>query len=145
MAQNKPGYHTSQGFAIHSPVLDKWITASTWTSWEKHEHDSLLDKFAVVDLPVQIASIETTARLIRDALPDRIAEELREVGKQLDLNRDWLDKAVTNKYHDYYVQNSREAIKKFERYDQQLRLLLGGPLDIVEITRETNIAHRVLP
>lgn len=145
MAQNKPGVHTSQGFAIHSPVLGKWVNAITWAAYDRPKNTSLLRRFTVVDLPVQIASIETTARLIRDALPRCIEEELREVGKQLDNTRTLVNRAVTNNWDAHYIWHNMNNIQQLENDDQQLRTLLNGPLDIVEITRETNIVHRVLP
>lgn len=144
MAHKKPGSYRSRGYAIHSRPLDLWVNARTWGSDGTPPGQNIVRYVDLVDHPVQLTSNEATMRRIIAALPARIAEELRDLRRRMDHARQPLDEARARQA-DFYIQHWQEKIDEFGRLMQQLQDLMNGPLDMVEITRETTVTHRVVP
>jgi hypothetical protein len=144
MAHKKPGSYRSRGYAIRSRPLDLWVNARTWGSDGTPPGQNIVRYIDLVDHPVQLTSNETAMRRIIAALPARITEEMNDLRRRTAHVPQRLNEARARQ-DDIQIRYWQEKLDHFEQQMQQLRDLMNGPLDMVEITRETTITHQVVP
>lgn len=144
MAHNKPGSYRSRGYAIYSRPLGLWVNARTWGSDGTPPGYNIVRYVDLVGHPVQLAGNEAMMRRIIAALPARITDELKDLRSRMDHARQPLSEARARQ-EDAFIQHWQKKINEFERQMQQLQDLMNGPLELVEITRETTVTHRVMP
>lgn len=144
VAHKKPGSYLSRGYAIRSRPLDQWVHARTQVSKATQPGQNIVCSVDLADHPVQLTRNAATMRRIIAALPACISNELRGWQASVDHEQQRLSAAVARQDDDMILHHQRQ-LEWFGRKIQERRDLLAGSFDMVEISSETTVTHRVMP